>query len=315
MSALNSVKKFEKHHAAFLVFMLIAGVFLINIFAFTAAYNGIEERQFTNSSPLIIVQAPTPETENDKTEEAKPAFFSGLEERMKTILDGEEVESAVYLKDLSTGETLGINQTTTFVSASLYKIFASYEVARQIDLGQIEPTDQTGYDAGSTSIEDCLFRTLSYSDNPCGRALRKVIEADDAPLSAINDAGFVGTSLVNDYPTTSASDVGLFFERLYESREFADSVNNMLLEPLLAQEVNDRLPVPLPEDTKIAHKTANLDGYSHDGGIFYTPGGNYVLVVLTGPWPNGYTDSPSLHISLSSLVYDWFNPTAATTSF
>ena len=310
MSALNDIKNFEKHHAALLVFLLIAGVFLINIFAFSAAYSRVREARDTGVAPLVV----GPEVANsDEEEEPEPveevSFLNGLEPQIQEIIQREGVDMAILVKDLQTGEVLTINGTTTFVSASLYKIFASYEVARQIDLGQIEPLAATGFDADAVTVQECLYRTLSYSDNPCGRALRKLIGADDAPLPAINEAGFISTSLVNDYPTTSATDVALFFETLYEGTEFSPAVLSMLLDPLLAQEVNNRIPQGVPSDTKIAHKTADLDGYSHDAGIVYTPGGDYILTILTGPWSNGYTDAPSAHIAISSLVYSWFNPT------
>ena len=64
----------------------------------------------------------------------------------------------------------------------------------------------------------------------------------------------------------------------------------------------------MPDGVEIAHKTADLDGYSHDAGIVFSDGGDYILVILSGPWANGYTDAPSFHASVSGLVYDWFNP-------
>lgn len=314
MSSFTTIKKFEKHHAALLIFLLVSGVFFINIFAFTAAYSRVQELQPSfSSSPIIIFSESEEPEQNQEPEPAR--FLDGLGPLITEVIENEGVSAAIYIQDIDTGETLGLNEKTTFVSASLYKLFASYEIARQIDSGILEPTSATGFDAGSITIEECLSRTLSYSDNTCGRALRKVIEADDAPLASINDAGFVGTSLVNDYPTTSAADVGLFFERIYKATEFDSSVNDMLLKPLLAQQINNRLPAPLPDGTPIAHKTADLDGYSHDGGIFYTPEGTYILIVLTGPWANGYSEAPPTHIAISSLVYDWFNPSANASSF
>lgn len=322
MSALNSIKKFEKHHAALLIFLLIAGTFVINIAAFNAAYSRVREARVSGVAPLVVgpdesfvTATPDPSQSQPNEDQESVSFLKDIKPQLQSIIDQEGVDMAIYIQDLSTGEILGINESTTYVSASLYKLFASYEVARQVDLGLIEPSSATGFDAGNTSVEECLTRTLSYSDNPCGRALRKLIGANDAPLPAINDAGFLGTSLVNDYPTTSASDVGLFFERLYSATVFTPDVNSMLLDPLLEQEINNRLPAALPDDTQIAHKTADLEGYSHDGGIIYTPGGDYILVVLTGPWANGYTEAPSAHVAISSLVYDWFNPTVTTSSY
>ncbi len=309
MSLLANAKKFEKHHAAILLFLMIASIFLINIFVFSAAYSHVDKLRPARIAPIIAGDkaADDVKIEEDMTEQEPAEFLAGLEPQLLSVVESQDVDMAVYVQDLSRGESIGINDKTTFVSASLYKIFTAYEVARQIDIGQLDPNANAGFDADGTSIADCVHKTLSYSDNPCGRALRKLIGGDTSPLPAIAEAGFVGTSLINDYPTTSASDTGLFFERLYAGETFSEGTNTMLLDALKAQEVNNRLPVPLPDDTVIAHKTADLEGYSHDGGIFYTPAGDYILVVLSGPWPNGYTDSPSAHIAISSLVYQWLN--------
>lgn len=310
----SKVKKFEKHHAALLVFLMIASVFVINVMAFSAAYDDVRSIRETGDVPIVVVESSGASSQNENTETGYD-FLVALRPVLQSIIEKEGIEMAVYVQDLSTGEVLGINEKTTFVSASLYKIFVSYEVARQIDIGLIDPAQNTGGDADGLTVRQCLDKMLSVSDNPCGRALRKLIGGDNSPLPAISEAGFIGTSLVLDYPTTSAADTALYFSRLYHGDTFSPETNDLLLQPLLDQEINNRLPIGVPEGTQIAHKTADLDGYSHDGGIFYTPGGDYILVVLSGPWPNGYTDSPSAHIAISKVVYEWFNGTNTTADF
>lgn len=312
----HELQNFERHHAVILIFLLISGIFLVNIYAFTAAYSFVREAPAEDVAVIIAPPANDQlpglaDTEATEANEEDDAEINELEKflpALQAAVDTHDIESAVFVHDLATGHTVGVNEDTTFVAASFYKLFAAYEVARQIDLGLLSPNDATGFDAGTTSIEECLYRSLAYSDNPCGRGLRKLIGANSTPMATINEAGFVGTSLLNTYPTTSASDAGLFFEKLYEQVDFSKSVNEMLLQPLKEQQINNRLPQGVPDGTSIAHKTADLEGYSHDGGIFYTPGGDYILVVMSGPWPNGYADAPSLHIAVSKIVYEWFNP-------
>lgn len=312
------IKDFEHHHAAMLIFLLIAAIFAGNIMAFSAAYNHVKllgnsysglssSQQALAQTPetIIVTQNDIPEIEDQSTDDVNK--LQGLDVQLLKLLDGYEQPISIYIEDLNTNQSLGINERTTYVSASFYKLFVSYEVARQINLGFLSSSQDVGNDASGNTIEECLYKTLSYSDNPCGRALRKLIDADTAPNSALAESGFYGTSLVNDYPTTSAYDVGLFFKHIYQAKILDQESNNLLLQPLLNQEVNNRLPKGIPEGTKFAHKTADLDGYSHDGGIIYSPAGDYIIVVMSGPWDNGYSEAPEAHIKISKLVYDWFN--------
>lgn len=51
---------------------------------------------------------------------------------------------------------------------------------------------------------------------------------------------------------------------------------------LLQQKHNTRIPAKLPDDVKVAHKTGSITGVGHDSGIIFLPDGRkYVLVLLS----------------------------------
>jgi len=55
-----------------------------------------------------------------------------------------------------------------------------------------------------------------------------------------------------------------------------------MLDMLLRQQVNDRLPMMLPRGVRVAHKTGEFQTTRHDAGVIYgLEGPQYVLVVLT----------------------------------
>ena len=54
-----------------------------------------------------------------------------------------------------------------------------------------------------------------------------------------------------------------------------------ILELLLGQQINDRIPWFLPDGVAVAHKTGRLDRVAHDAGIVYAPAGPFVLALLT----------------------------------
>jgi beta-lactamase class A len=291
--------------------LAVASLFASNVYAFSQAYSRVTAVQSSGSQPARL------DRNNTIYATAEPDIqdnsLKGLQDKLQDFVDTQSVEYGIVVVDLNSKDSIGINEHTTFVAASMYKLFVAYELMRQADLGLINLELETGHDAGDVSLSECITRSISYSDNLCGRALRKYIGANDSPITTLAEAGFLGTSLVLEYPTTTARDVGLFFSKIYAGTDFTSNLNDLLLTALEAQEVDNRLPVGLPAGVEIAHKTGDLDGYSHDGGIIYSSNADYILVVLSGPWPNGYSDAPEQIANLSKLVYDWFAASKSVT--
>ena len=83
-----------------------------------------------------------------------------------------------------------------------------------------------------------------------------------------------------------------------------------MLDILLAQEFNEKIPAGLPAGTRVAHKTGEITAVSHDGGIVYPPGrAPYVLVVLTRGVRDGKA-SAALIADISRIVYRHLLPEA-----
>jgi hypothetical protein len=87
-----------------------------------------------------------------------------------------------------------------------------------------------------------------------------------------------------------------------------------MVDLLLAQRVNDRLPAHLPPGTRVAHKTGNLDGIVHDVGIVYAPGAPFVIALLAeDAWD--YGPVAEAQAALTRAVYDHLlTATAAPTA-
>ncbi|MDQ3547706.1 MAG: class A beta-lactamase-related serine hydrolase, partial [Chloroflexota bacterium] len=72
---------------------------------------------------------------------------------------------------------------------------------------------------------------------------------------------------------TTAADIAALYVMLINGQIISESVSQEMLLLLKDQQINDRLPAYLPEDTIVAHKTGNLDGLIHDAGIIFAPTG------------------------------------------
>ena len=89
------------------------------------------------------------------------------------------------------------------------------------------------------------------------------------------------TSVDGAYNVTTPSDVTIFFERLLQGQVVSPEASDAMLNLLAAQEINDRLPALLPDGTRVAHKTGDLDNSVHDAGVIFGPAGPVVVSVLS----------------------------------
>jgi beta-lactamase class A len=106
-------------------------------------------------------------------------------------------------------------------------------------------------------------------------------------------------------PKTSASDMAVFLERLYNGK-FANSSNTTKMINLLKnQQVKTKLAKYLPKNAVIAHKTGELGSFSHDVGIVYLSNGNYIIAVLSNT--SNQLDANEKIAQLSKKVYDYFS--------
>lgn len=208
----------------------------------------------------------------------------------------------IMVKDLDTGAQAMVNPDKSYMSASLYKLFVADQIYHMIDTGGLNYGAAAGGGSGNT-IRGCLDLMITISDNTCGRALGTILNwgAQNPALAA---QGFTETDLTTPQ-ATSARDVANLFEQLYAGTLDSPASNSAFLTLLKNQKVNDRLPQGLPAGTVIAHKTGNLDGVVHDGGIVYGPKTNYVVVVMSGPWalPG---DAPGQFATLSAQLWRFF---------
>ncbi len=78
---------------------------------------------------------------------------------------------------------------------------------------------------------------------------------------------------------SSVQDVGTLLTRIYKHECVGEQEDELMAEILKGQEDKVCFNAALP-DWQIGHKTGEYSGLFHDGGIFYGPEGNFVLVIF-----------------------------------
>jgi beta-lactamase class A len=104
-------------------------------------------------------------------------------------------------------------------------------------------------------------------------------------------------------PHTTASDIALFYERLYGGSVVDSESSRQMLEVLARQQLNDRIPKYLPKGTEIAHKTGEIEGFKHDAGIIFGKDPILFVVLSDSSSPLGAAERIAL---ISKDVFNYF---------
>lgn len=197
------------------------------------------------------------------------------------------------------------------VSASLIKLYIMGAVYEGLESGALEQEE----------VYPLLFAMITYSDNASANSLIRLLGDGDetAGMAAVNDwcarEGYTQTRLnrlmlrengLQNY--TTAGDCAALLASIYRGDCVSEAASREMLSLLLQQTVNDRLPLGLPEGTPIAHKTGDLAGLCWaDAGIVYSPGGDYILCVISDGTPSEREAKDAMG-ALSAQLYGIVNP-------
>lgn len=251
----------------------------------------------------------------------------GLKNAVEKVLEKTTADYAVAIINLRTGEEYFRNEHVKFDSASLYKLWVMAVVYKFIEDGKLSLGSKLSQDVKtlnerfkideeiaeqkegtiSLTVKEALELMIAKSDNYPALLLTlqvRLLKIQDF----LNDYGLteskVGSASSSASPTTTAYDTTLFFNKLYNG-EFSTSQNTSEMINLLKRQVlNEKIPNNLPQDTVVAHKTGELDGFSHDAGIVFAPKGEYIISILSKSTnPKGANERIA---DLSKAVYDYF---------
>ena len=249
--------------------------------------------------------------------------FSGgsnnLKQTVTKALEGTEGNYAIVVKNLKTGESYYKDEGKKYSIGSLYKLWVMAEAERQIAGGQLSETEILSDDVAavnnrygippeaadlsegviSFTVKEAIEQMITISHNYAAWLLAEKLGANNVrEFLRMNN---FKESVYSDPPQSTAADIALFLEKLYNS-EFVGSPQ--MIEILKKQQLNSKLPKYLPEGTIIAHKTGEVDYFSHDAGIVYTDRGDYIIVVFSeSDYPPGAEDRIA---QISKAVYEYF---------
>lgn len=251
---------------------------------------------------------------------------SGLATQIHTLTNNSTTSLAVDITNLKTGQSYFLNEHQSFEAGSLYKLWVMAEVYSEIQKNSLHLNDTLNKgipdlntefgispdEADSTegtltlTVQEALNQMITVSNNDAALLLTDKITL---PIVAdfLNKNGFSESKLGlnGDSPTTTASDIALFFEKLYQNQLVDNASSTQMLDLLKNQQLNNKIPKYLPQNTIIAHKTGEITTFTHDAGIVFSPKGDYIIVVLgSDPTPS---NAEELIAKISQTAFNYFN--------
>lgn len=250
---------------------------------------------------------------------------------------------AVAYVDDSRGSVLYLNADTVYHAASTMKLPVMMELFRQVDangfsldqgvllvnqfrsiadgspftVNSADDEDPSLYPriGSRVTVRDLLRRMIARSSNLATNQLIAMVGAESVTamirrlgarrmtvLRGVEDGKAFALGMNN---VATARDLSILLGAIQDGRPEIGSHSREMLDILLAQEFNERIPAGLPAGTKVAHKTGDITAHWHDAAIVYPAGRKpYVLVVLTRGIPDGKIGS-TLIADISRLVYQY----------
>ncbi len=248
-----------------------------------------------------------------------------LQDAVQQVLKSKSGTFGIYIKNLKTGESYGFNSGKYFATGSLYKLWVMSTVVQEIEKGKIQKDEILSDDVDhlnqefhiasedadltdgtiTLSVNDALTQMVTISHNYAALLLtQKISEEAISKFLTDNKLSYSHLGGTNGVPVSTASDVSLFLEKLYKGQLGNPSSTSYMIDLLKSQQFKEKLPKYLPSNTVIAHKTGELDSFSHDAGIVYAPNGPYIIVVLSKS-TNSYDANDTIG-KISKAVYDYF---------
>jgi beta-lactamase class A len=268
------------------------------------------------------VVSPIIETVNKSEEKILSLFTNKLDEVVSNQLKGAKGNYALVIKNLQTEETYRLNSDQLYPTASLYKLWTMAVVYDYLNNERLKKEQILARDVAELNkafsiasaetelaegtieltVEDALNKMIALSDNYAALLLTK--EVGIVSLQRFLKQESMTLSKTGSPPVTTANDIARFFEKLYKKELISSQYSEEMLDLLLQQTINDRIPKYLPSSVRVAHKTGELGKVKHDAGIVFTEKGDYIFVMLTET--NDPQQAAELIARTSEDVYTYF---------
>lgn len=245
--------------------------------------------------------------------------YSELKSQLGQMLKNQKGTYGVFVIDLNSGKTLGINSQEHFHAASTFKLPMNIYLYKKIAEGSVNPKTmlvykQAHYEGGTGKLQykpvgssfsiDMLSKySIIYSDNVATNMLLSY-------LGKVNVKDYMrsmgGVVVENNQNITCPQDMALYMYKLLEFAGKQPLLANQLIDKLENTIYNERIPKLLPRNIKVAHKIGNWPptGTYNDVGYVQHPENPYIIAVFS-KGTSGSAAAYNVIQRVSKAVYDY----------
>jgi beta-lactamase class A len=234
--------------------------------------------------------------------------LADLQTRLRSAVQKFPARVAIAVEDLTTGQISGINANASMPAASTIKVPVMVEVFEQMSQGRVSLNQVVHLMAsdrdwgwgelcdaplGSAyTVSQLLWKMITRSDNTATNMLIRLVGRQSINVT-MESLGLTNTH-VADYIRSdgdirslrsSAADMTHLLDAIAREQLIDQWSSRQMMLILEGQTHNGLLPVPLPHDLKIAHKTGELHDTLNDVGIVEDDREPYVISVMTTALP------------------------------
>ncbi|GAB1471910.1 serine hydrolase [Chloroflexota bacterium] len=256
--------------------------------------------------------------------------------------DGKTISLAV--SDLQMGKEIFINADVMMHPASTMKVPVMMEVFRQAQTGSLSLDEHLKIYNSFKSIVDESEFTLDKEDDSDSTLYERIGETETvrelnrlmivrssnlatnlliervgcARVDAfIKELGITNMTIIRGLEDKKAYRLNLnnsacarsstqMMRLIAEGKVISQEVCEAMIQVLLGQEFNQKIPALLPADVKVAHKTGWTGEFFHDIGIVFPPNRKpYVISLFTNGFPeNDEAQAHHCMAQISKMVYE-----------
>jgi beta-lactamase class A len=238
----------------------------------------------TETTTVATVDRPTSAEPPEPPAPARSYAVDKLRSKLSRISEAHVGTHGVAVFDPYSGETASLNADRRFVAASLSKLYALltlYKAASRDELSldeeiTLRPShvwahgtgDLHRYPVGYTmTLRECAKFMIKESDNTAEVMLNRYLREKNIEAE-LHRIGARSTSYWTPN-TTTPNDILVVLKAIADPSYTSPELSAEMLELMTSTSFEDRLPQPLPEATRVAHKIGSYGDTFSDAGIVF----------------------------------------------
>lgn len=343
------LKLIDQYGKYFVTLIALTAIFIIIVISISGGNDDSSPSDFESDDPSTLITSgisASLETQSDSNGSFEPPetdenslFFQPLTAQINTYLKDFDGRAGVYVIDLSTRRSFGINENAPFIAANTIKLPIITFLYNEIATGNLKLTDTMLYDSrpypegdmtegagfiinepdGSEfSIRRIAQLAITISDNcAANMAIRKLggIDKIASGLDMISATiPYRGEVIYFDYEgvettgrhRSSSRDLAIYTRYLYDLWNNSPNVYQPLIDDLSQTIFAFGIPTKLPSEVQVAHKIGTYSdmGVENDVGIVFADV-PFVICITT---ENADRDRGREVIAdISLMVYNFLN--------